>query len=469
MLTFLVRIASGQSRAASDSLAIEHVTIVDVRAGTLVPDQTVLVAGGRIAAIGRSTSGRPSRGVRVVDGRAGFLIPGLWDMHDHSAASGEASRRVLIPLLVANGIIGVREMFGGRAELALRDDIRRGAVVGPRMIVGSPILDGPRPMWDGSISIATEAAGRTAVDSLAVAGYDFIKIYQFLPLDAFRGIADEAKQKRIALSGHVPFTVNAGDASDAGLRSLEHAMGIALACSTNEAEIRGGLVDAAANVPAAFPPHAALLTRGEDQPLSTFSADKCGALFARLVKNETWVVPTLALHRAHANGTDSTTRHDPRLQYMPASVRAGWESAMAGRPAPAGAAFRRIDPAVHRLTLAMQKAGVSLLAGTDAMNPFVIPGFSLHDELALLVEAGLTPLEALRSATIAPAMFLHATDSLGTIDQGRVADLVLLDANPLADIHNTTRIRAVVLAGRLLERAALDSLLAAAKGEAAKR
>jgi len=457
------------AHAAVAQVAIDHVTIVDVRDGSLAPNQTVLIDRGRIISVEKSGNAALPAGARVVDGRRQFLIPGLWDMHDHSAEDGDLSRQVLLPLLVANGVTGAREMFGSRAVLAVRDDVRRGVQIGPRMIVGSPIIDGPRPMWPGSVSVATEAEGRHVVDSLVSEGYDFIKTYQFLSSDAYRGIADEARQRGVAFAGHVPFTISAADASDLGQRTIEHEIGISLACSTRESEIRQSLVAAAASIPAAFPPHAALLGRGEDEPISTFDSAKCGGLFARFVRNDTWVVPTLIAHRVHARGRTRATRDDPRLRYLPASLRAEWEATVMNRPPPVDAAFQRVDPNGLRLALAMQKAGVSMLVGTDAMNAFVIPGFAVHDELALLVEAGLTPLEALRAATIAPAAFLHASDSLGVIAPGRLADLVLLDGNPLSNISNTRRIHAVVLAGVVYDRGALDALLAGAAKAAAKR
>jgi imidazolonepropionase-like amidohydrolase len=258
----------------------------------------------------------------------------------------------------------------------------------------------------------------------------------------------------------VPFSISVGEASDAGQVSIEHALGILLACSTDEQRIRAGLVSAAQQIGTAFPPHAALLGRSEYEPLATYSAGKCATLFARLANNQTWVVPTLILHKAHATALDSATRHDPRLRYMPESVRREWEAFAAHLPPVIDTMFRTVYPAGMAMIPAMQRAHIKLLAGSDAMNPFVVPGFGLHQELALLVQAGLTPLEALRAATMLPATFLHATDSLGTVATGKLADLVLLDANPLADIHNIDRIRAVIVGGRYLDRGALDSLLA---------
>jgi imidazolonepropionase-like amidohydrolase len=452
--------AHAQAIVPFDHLAIAHVTVVDVRDGRLLPDRTALVDHGRITMVAAASKVHVPSSARIVDGRGAYLIPGLWDMHAHSDADASL-RNVIVPLEVANGITGVRDMFGTADALAARREIARGTLLGPRMVVGSAIVDGPHPMWEGSVPASSEADGRRVVDSLAVQGYDFIKIYSFLPKAAFAGVALEARRRHIPFEGHVPLSVSAGDASAAGQRSLEHAIGIALACSTDEERVRAELVGAAAQLGDAFPPHAALLGRSEYEPLASFSAAKCSKLFARLVRNDTWVVPTLVVHRAHANALDSATRHDPRLRYMPESVRRSWEAYAANRPPVIDAMFRKVYPAGRAMIPAMRRARVKMLAGSDAMNPFVIPGFSLHEELALLVEAGLTPLEALQAATISPAIFLHATDSLGTVTPGKLADLVLLDANPLVDVHNLDRIRAVIVGGRYLDHSALTALLEA--------
>jgi len=436
-------------------VAITDVTVIDVADGGRLAGQTVVIRGTRIAAVGTVTRVPVPRGARVIDGRGKFLIPGLWDVHVHSPPDPEA-RAVFLPLEVANGVTGVRHMWGTPAVLQQRADVAGGTLVGPRMVVGSPLVDGPRPMWRGSLTAETEADGRRLVDSLRQRGYDFVKVYQFLPRAAYFGIAGEARRRGIPFAGHVPFSVSAAEAADVGQHSIEHAMNLTITCSRAEDRLRAELAAAAADTGLALPEHFVLLARGESEPLATYDEARCAPVFAKLASNGTWVVPTLVLHRAHARLRDSATHADPRLRYMSPATRATWTAAARGGIPGA----ETIDHGITRVIGALRRARVGILAGTDALNPYVYPGFSLHDELALLVGAGLTPLEALRAATLDPARFLDATDSLGTVAPGQLADLVLLDADPLADIQNTRKIRAVVLNGRLLDRVALDALLA---------
>lgn len=258
----------------------------------------------------------------------------------------------------------------------------------------------------------------------------------------------------MAFAGHVTIFVTPAEASDAGQKSIEHMNGILLACSAHEEEIkkRGNVNQSTAEI------------------IDTYDDGKAASLFARFVKNRTWQVPTLTVRRAGAFLNDSEFIQDARLKYIPPATRERWKPENDFRyrnRTPAEIATRkRLYQKERQLVGAMHRAGVPLMAGTDVGNPYVFPGFSLHDELALLVAAGLTPMEALQAATRNPAQFLGEKD-LGTVQQGKLADLVLLDADPLADIRNTTKIAAVVVRGRLMEREALDHLLA--KVEAAGR
>jgi hypothetical protein len=257
--------------------------------------------------------------------------------------------------------------------------------------------------------------------------------------------------------------VTATEASNAGMRSFEHDMDVRLSCARDEPRARAALVAAEDSTPLlSYPAHAELMTRVEQAALATFDPAACTALAATLQRNDTWLDPTLVLYRGLGAPVGSATRQDARLRYVPVGLREFWKNV------PPSPAFDALRPHMARLAATMAHAGAGILAGTDAGNPYVVAGFALHDELALLVDAGLTPAEALRAATLNPARFLHATDSLGTVAAGKLADLVLLDADPLADIHNTTRIRAVVANGRYFDRAALDTLLAGAE-RAARR
>jgi len=425
-----------------ESLVFVHVAVIDVVNGVAEPDMTVVVTGYKITDIGKSETITPSSHARVVDGTGKFLIPGLWDMHVHWY------NRDYNQLFTANGVTGVRQMFGNPELLLWRKDVEKGSMLGPRMVVASPIVDGPQPVWPNSIAVKNEAEGRNAVKRVKKEGYDFVKVYSLLPRDAYFGIAEEAKKEGINFAGHVPFTVSAAEASDSGQKTIEHLTGIIIHCSSRESELRRQVIQAG-------PPQRG---RIEAEALQSYDMAKAEALFARFVKNGTWQCPTLTVLRSTASLGDSEFRNDPRLKYMPAQVRQRWETRADSRVGNAPFA-KRVYQKELEIVRAMNKAGVPILAGTDTGNPYCFPGFSLHDELALLVEAGLTPIEALRAATFSPAKFLGLDGSLGTIEKNKIADMVLLDANPLENIRNTQKIHAVVMNGRLLARKALDKML----------
>jgi imidazolonepropionase-like amidohydrolase len=405
-------LAGGSTGPLQKSLVLTHLTIIDVTGGPPKPDMTVVITGDHITDLGEAGKISVPQGARVIEAGGKFLIPGLWDMHVHWYG------RDTLPLFIANGVTGIREMFGNSDLLQWRDEIARGSLQGPHMVVASPIIDGPQPIWPTSISVRNEEEGRQAVKRVKKWGADFVKVYSLLPREAYFGIADEARKQGISFMGHVPFSVSAAEASDAGQKSIEHLTGIFLARSDKEKE-----------------------------------------LFARFVKNGTWQCPTLTVLRSSAYRDDPDFRNDERLKYIPRQILERWSRRMEDRGSeryanPKGRFQRQVA-----LVGEMHRAGVPLLAGTDTGNPFCFPGFSMHDELDLLVQAGLTPGESLRTATLNPAKFFGLEQKLGTIEQGKLADLVLLDANPLEDIRNTQRINAVIMNGRFYDRKALDKML----------
>lgn len=444
LLLALVAVALSASRTVpAQDVAITHVTVVDAAGGPSRPGMTVLVSGDRITAVGSAASVTVPRGARVIDGRGRYLIPGLWDMHVHlSYLPAEA-----LPLFLANGVLGVREM-GGEVEQLLRwrGEIAAGRLPGPRIIVPGPVVESPQwlamlrdragdlPGAAGLLrqrtGVGTAEDARRAVDSAAALGVDFIKIRNSASRESYFALAREARRRGLPLAGHAPQPVGPGEASDSGHASFEHAFLPALDGMT--------------------------------------PADRA-ALFRRFRANGTAVTPTLIAGRNHrllpdsvvaAALADSLGVRDARRRYLPPRLLAKWreERELVTRDRP------RDWAALHRSHLRdvreMQREGVRILAGTDVGVQLVYPGWGLHEELELLVrEAGLTPAEALRSATLAPAEFLGLQRALGTVEVGKLADLVLLDADPLADIRNTRRIRAVVVNGRLHDRAALDAML----------
>ena len=440
--------------AQQKALVLTHLTIIDITGGPPKPDMTVVVTGNQITDLGEAGKVSVPQGGRVIDAGGKFLIPGLWDMHVHWY------NRDTLTLFTANGVTGIRQMFGNSDLLRWRDEVAKGSLQGPRMVVASPIIDGPQPVWPNSISARDEAEGRKAVTRVKQWGADFVKVYSLLPREAYFGIADEARKQGLPFEGHVPLTVSAEEASDAGQKSIEHLTGVILACSDKEAEFRSGRV--IANFPAARP-------RAELQALETFSAKKEAELFARFVKNGTWQCPTLTVRRSTAYQDDPNFRNDERLKFIPRQILERWDQRMGNRRAESYANAKRLFQKEVEVVGDMRRAGVLILAGSDTGNPFCFPGFSLHDELALLVKAGLTPTESLRAATLNPAKFFGMDQKLGTIEQGKLADLVLLEANPLEDIRNTQRIDAVIMNGRFYDRKALDKMLAQAQTLANQR
>jgi imidazolonepropionase-like amidohydrolase len=486
LLLALALLFGTSATAQEAALVIAHVTVVDVVTGERRPDQTVIVEGDRIAAVGPAADVTVPATAVVVDGSRRFLIPGLWDMHAHALLRW----RWAAPLNVAFGVTGIRDMATDTplAEIRrLRDDVAAGRALGPRIVAAGPLVDGVPPIFPEYPAIENEAEARAVVDSLADAGADFIKVYTRQPRDVFLAVVDQARRRGLRVAGHVPLTVSTAEASDAGLWSVEHVYRHRMACSAAEDEIRAALQQQVqAEAREDWGTYDALEEATLGLGIASYSVERCEALGRRLAGNGTWVVPTLVEMRSRFR---PERYYEPRfdslftqvtLRYVPRHVVAGWRDGLAyqlglrfGR-APSDSAFdagermraREIETRL-RMVGDLHRGGAGILAGTDAFEsfPLVIYGVSLHEELALLVEAGLTPLEALQAATLNPALALERTGDHGAVSPGKLADLVLLDADPLDDIANTTRIHAVILNGELLDRSALDALLSRTEAE----
>lgn len=321
-----IALAQDQSTTAAPSMPsnpiyITHVTVVDTETGKEVQDQTVIIAGDRISDIRAARKAKPPANATVVEGRGKFLIPGLWDMHVHAFTEGRLDS--MFPMFVANGVLGIRDM-GTSMPLTAIDHIRKqianGSLLGPRFVAAGPILDGhPKPMRPTFLAITTPQEGREAVRSLKASGSDIIKVYSWLSRDSFLAIADEANKQNIPFGGHVPFSVSVVEASDAGMKSMEHLYGIALACAAREDEIRNELVKGGADLPASK------LHRLEiEASFASYSDEKAAQVFAHLAKNHTWQVPTLALAVPYWRSYDTSITTDERLKYIPPSVRENW-------------------------------------------------------------------------------------------------------------------------------------------------
>jgi len=441
---------------ATEALAITGVSVVDTEAGAVLENRTVVIEAGRIASIARGAA--PPSGATVIDGRGRFLAPGLIDVHVHVRHA--AAPEVLLPQFIANGVTGVRDMASGcdgepeegdvcLAELReWRERIEAGDLVGPRLLaLSSPPLN---PPWDYEV---TEERARAVVRRFAERGADVIKTYFRLSPEAFGWIADEAGRQGLDVGGHIPLRMTAAEASDAGLRSLEHARDFLFDCFPGSAEFRGAATSQ-------NPPVETMRSMVDDH-----DEEMCAREFETLVRNDTWYVPTHVTRRMDAYADDPDFRADPRRVYIPAFAWEEWQEdadrMIALDPSPEG---RRIMRGFYErgleITGRAHRAGVGIVLGTDAGDTYVFPGSGAHDELGELVRGGLSPAEALAAATIRAAEFLRVEPELGTVEPGKRADLLLLGANPLDDIANTRAIEMVIFDGRPHDRAALDAMLA---------
>ena len=422
------------------SIAITRVSVIDGDAPSPRANQTVVIDGNRIVRVGASGSVAVPPGARVVDGRGKFLLPGFWDMHVHTAISGG---RDLLSLYVANGVTGVRDMAGDWDTLkSWRSEIGRGQLVGPRIIASGPYLEG------GDVPIphllARNAAEASAgVDSLIALGVDFIKVHSQLNAESYFAIARRARERGVVFAGHVPRVVGSAAASDSGQKSIEHLLGIPAECTPADS--------------------VALAPRYTVQgALGRCSSEDLAPLYEKFVRNGTYVTPTFTAQVEVAVWPTRAVPGDSLAHYLPKAVRdyvAQIFPMPDSIPPNADSVGRAMLQKRLRQVSAMQRAGVHVLTGTDAPLRNSPPGFGLHEELALLVSGGMAPFEALRSATLEPARYFGMLDSLGTIAPGKLADLLLLDANPLQDIRNTRRISAVVANGRLYAGATRERLL----------
>jgi imidazolonepropionase-like amidohydrolase len=442
----LLIISLSCTKTETVDLAITNVTVIDATGAPAKSGMTVLITNNRISKISKTKKTKVAGGVLIIDGSGKFLIPGLWDMYAHLGDEKDSWN-----LFIANGVTSLRVNLGFPDFHEWRKEISVGELIGPRMIIASRLADGPKPGGRYSrADIHNAAEGRRFVRHEKKEGADFIKLGTYLTRDAYFAIVDEAKKQGIPVSGHVPVSVSAVEVSDAGQQSIDHSYGVLIPCSSKEEEFRKKLMEQE-------PTNRFRLKIYED---IDYSEQKAVKLFARLIKNRTFVCPTLVVWSELSFRGREEVANDPRLKFVSSWKVDRWsQNAIELEKEKLMASLKTFCQKSLDIVGAMSRAGVELLAGTDNGMPYCIPGFCLHDELALFVRAGLSPMEALRTATYNPAKFFGKLDSIGTIEQGKVADLVLLESNPLEDIRNIQKIAAVVIGGKILKKAELQDIL----------
>ena len=412
---------------------LTHITIVDVTKGAMLNDMTIVIVDSTISAIGSDGEINIPRKAKVISCKGKFMVPGLWDMHVHL---GNATSSAL-PLFVANGITGVRDM-GTKSFDSIREwrnQIHSGNIADPRIISSGPILNGGHGLPDYQIGVNTAEEATRIVDSLTGIGVDFIKVHSGLTKEIYYAIARECAKLHVPFAGHVPSSstsvvLSGEEVAEAGQRSMEHMLGIPFARDT---------IQAFQNM---YP-----------------TEESLKHLFAALLKYGTYITPTLSVYAIPPDYKSISRRQDSLMKYISPVLISFWNSQTGDWPERDKTFMNWLLKARMNMIPTLRDAGIPILAGTDTGFPYVLPGFGLHEELQYLVAAGLSPLEALRTATINPAIYLGKQGSLGSVENGKLADLVILNADPTIDIQNLRLIEAVVVNGKMYDRRALDNEL----------
>jgi imidazolonepropionase-like amidohydrolase len=432
---------SGPGVAASGGVtAFVGVTVVPMSGPTALLDQTVLVSGDRITDLGPAAAVKLPDGATRIDGQGRWLMPGLADMHVHTWSTDD------FPLFLANGVTTVRNMFGSPKQLEWRRQIAAGKLTGPTIITAGPIIDGDPPTWPGSTVLTDPADAEKIVLEQQEAGYDFLKCYSGLKPDCYEALAAAAKKHGLRFMGHVPGAAGLPRAIAAGQSSVEHLDGWPEATQA---------ADSPTPEPKSFFDALPAWEHVDDARIAEV-AKQC-------IEHDVWNCPTLLVLEKWVRGDDAQALLErPEMRYVSPMLRSFWspERSYLGRmPDALLEAVKAGDADRKRCVGILHKSGARLLAGTDMGNPFVVAGFGLHEELANLVAAGLSPYEALRASTSGAAEFMQAAEEWGTVEVGRRADLLLLEANPLDDVRNAARRVGVMVRGRWFEEAALSSQL----------
>ncbi|HLZ44868.1 MAG TPA: amidohydrolase family protein [Gemmatimonadales bacterium] len=414
-------------------IALEGATLIDGSGGPPKQDAVIIIRNGHIESIARVNEIPIPRGAQEISVVGKTIIPGLIDAHAHVERWAAAR-------YVAWGVTTVRDLHGGTdSVLALRKDLNLGSVFGPRMFSAGAMIDGVPPTYANATGVATPDQARRAVDQHAVAGVDYLKVYTKITPALLRPLIDEAQKLKLPVAAHLGKT-DALTAARAGVVSIEH---------------MSGIVQAATGDPSYANAHNNFLAgwTAEEKGWATLDSAAVARTARALAQTRVAIVPTLIVHDMLSRLDDPILLTRPGMEDVPnsaASVRSvpsllqrtGWRAADFD-------AFRRSRRRQDQFVREYKRAGGAIVAGTDAANQLLIPGYSLHEEMALLVAAGLTPLEAITAATRRGAQLL-AADSLGMLASGKVADLVVLNANPANNIAATRNIAMVMIRGRLI-------------------
>lgn len=434
------------SKTLEGDLIITNVNIIDVKTGNIESAMDIVINADTIASILIHKGNTKYHSENIINATDKYLIPGLWDMHAHSWWAYEN----FFPLLIANGVTGIREMLGDFETLKrIREEIKDGKIIGPMIVSCGPIVDGNPPSWDGSDIADTPEKGREIVRNQKENGAEFIKVYFSLENDIYKAIADESKKLNIPIGGHIPSKVSLIEALKANHHGIEHYWGVLDNCADKQ---KLEQMDAAK-----VGRYSAQYAYDRmNMVLTTLDSTKIDSTIQLLGKHKAWITPTFMAHLGALRENDNNYKIDKHVDYLPNYIYEGWKIEKDSILSETTKTRIKIDSTflkhVTTITKPLLEQGAQFLAGTDIPVSYTYPGFSLHEELSYFVtEAGFTPLEALQTATINPAIFLKKEDKLGTVQPGKLANLLLLEKNPIDDINNTRSIHSVIVSGKYLE------------------
>jgi len=457
--TFFILSCSPDKKEQYD-LVIQNGNIIDLETGE-INNKIIFISDGRIKRVSNTTDTESFEAKKIIDASGKFVLPGFWDNHIHFRGGDSliAANKNFLNLFLANGITTVRDAGGDLTTSVLewRKQMAAGSLIGPTIFTSGPKIDGPKGTWAGSLEVEAEAAIQRALDSLQSIPTDFVKLYDSrISGELYLKTITEAEKRNLITSGHMPFTVRLDEAVDAGIDAIEHLYYVMKGCASNEKEVTQQLQNKEIGFWDAMP---LLMDNYQDS-----TAQKA---FFHLKGHKVYVVPTLHIGKTLSYLDEVDHGNDAYLKYMGAGIIKTYEgriNRVKNSSEKAIADRKAMDVFFGQLTKSLDDAGVGLLAGSDsgAYNSYTYPGISLHRELQEMVANGISPLNALRTSAYNGANFLKKEGDYGTISEGKIADLVVLDANPLENIEHTQKIHSVIKEGETYPKEKLQALLKSA-------
>tara|TARA_Y100001960_G_C14781793_1_gene887404 strand:+ start:4706 stop:6118 length:1413 start_codon:yes stop_codon:yes gene_type:complete len=465
---FLFFSCSNNSVFIENGYCIENINVIDSEKG-LQENMTIIVSEDKIIRVEKSSEIQLSNKNKIIDGKNKFIIPGLWDSHVHFAFE-ENLASSMFNLFIAYGVTSVRDT-GGEFDFVnhWKNISNNNPNIYPRVKIAGPLIDGKYNVYDGNsvffppLSIKTTTVSETEkrVKELIDNGVDFLKAYEMLTPEQFKKIIEIAKEHGLKVTGHIPLSMDAISVSNIGINSIEHLRNLEMSSTANTEELLNIRRIALENKDKIL---GSTLRRNLHKSQRISSINKIDSVqlkkvFEILAKNETWQIPTLILYKGWAYKLYEDSEWKNTFDYLPLEIKEKWNYQIASAPKTDNTDRKIFSNWGKSMTGLMNKSGIKFMAGTDTPIGFQTPGYSLHKELEMLVESGLTNSEALESATSNPSKYFNMDDKLGYIKEGQIADLVILNDNPLKNISNTRKIHAVIKNGNYINKKSIDSLL----------